>query len=440
MGVKFLDKGFLFVVSVFILFSFTPYFNVSGDGTGDYPSPETGDWIVTNNTKVSNEIIHLNGSLKVRDNSTLVLDNVTLLFNSTDNGRNGIIIDSGSSAFISGSVVTATSGFIIFRVQGNLTLEDSSVNRTTGGIYIEYGDVLINNCTIFNNRDIAISGSGHPKITNNTIYSSSTGISLSSGSAPFIYNNHIFSNEMGINCIVFSYATILNNNISGNTMDGIRIELGEVNIHNNIISNNGEFGIWGDRAKLNATNNSIFGNNRWGIRSFQAPLNSENNHFERHAMLNGQGDVIQEWDIIVHVFDSENNTLDNVNLTIFNKGGGLVKSADTIGNVKKFTLREFESENNESLVIHNPFTIVANKSSFTNSSTLNIIGSEMSPIYQNTHYVYIEIEEEEEENPPCRYGMPLWGLIIVVGIWLFVAILLIIGIIRVSRDRRRRKG
>ena len=90
-------------------------------------------------------------------------------------------------------------------------------------------------------------------------------------------------------------------------------------------------------------------------------------------------------------------------------------------------------------MFHNPFTVVAKKDSFTNSSQLNIIGSEMSPIYQNTHYVYLEIEKEGE-TLPCPYNIPLWGSIVVIGIWLFVAILFIIGIIKVSRDRKGRMG
>ncbi len=48
------------------------------EGSGDYPPPDEGDWMVSRNTTVSNERVHLRGNLSVGACS-LTLDNVTLI-------------------------------------------------------------------------------------------------------------------------------------------------------------------------------------------------------------------------------------------------------------------------------------------------------------------------------------------------------------------------
>lgn len=408
-----------------------------GDGTGDYPAPDKGNWIIANETYVSNETIVLEGGLRVLDNATLFLENVTILFNSTANGPNSIIVEWGSSLIIRNSNITDLIGFFNFDVLGNMTLEDSSVSRVTGGIFIEFGDVRINNCRIYNNLDFAIVGFGNPEITNNTIYSSHGGILTGWGSAPYIYNNTIISNEWGIICNSYGFANIISNNISGNSLGGINVELGHLDIHNNIISSNGGFGIRSDHAVINATNNLIFDNERWGIYSLNAPIISENNYFERDGKYNKEGDVLQEWEVLIRVFDTHNNSLNNVNISVHDQHEDLIWTGNTIGNVRIIVLREYESRENGTLITHTPFMINAKLGIYTNSTTLDITDSEMSIFESSTLNIVVDIEEEERQVE--EYKFPVWGLNVVLGIWVFVLIMIILGIIMVSRDKKHRK-
>ena len=415
---------------------FLPAVNVMGDGAGDYPAPGTGDWIIRNQTYVSHETIVLEGELRVLDNATLILDNVTILFNSTTNGPKGILVERGSSLNILNSNITDLIGFFNFDVLGNMTLENSFISRVTGGIFIEYGDVRINNCQIYNNLDFAIAGFGDPVITNNTIFSSHGGILTGFGSAPFIYNNTIISNDWGIICNSYGFADIIGNNISGNSLGGINVKLGHFDIHNNTISSNGGFGIRSDHAIINATNNLIYDNERWGIYSLDAPIISENNYFERNGRYNKEGDILQEWEVLIQVFDTLNNSLDNVNISVFDQHEDLMWSGNTIGNVRIIVLREYESRDNGTLLTHTPFTINAKIGIYSNSTTLDITDSEMSIFESNTLNIIVDIEEEEGQVE--EYEFPFWGLIVVVGIWVFVLIMIVIGIVYSLSMKKKR--
>ncbi|MFX0115428.1 MAG: hypothetical protein ACFFB3_12840, partial [Candidatus Hodarchaeota archaeon] len=74
---------------------------------GDQPPPSS-DWIISENTNVTDERIILNGSLVVKSGGSLTLRNVTLQINSVAGRHNSITVEAGGSLTIdSKSVVTA---------------------------------------------------------------------------------------------------------------------------------------------------------------------------------------------------------------------------------------------------------------------------------------------------------------------------------------------
>jgi hypothetical protein len=63
----------------------------------------------------------------------------------------------------------------------------------------------------------------------------------------------------------------------------------------------------------------------------------------------------------------------------------------------------------------------------------------MSIFESNNADIILEIEEEPVDVVEVKeYKFPLWGLIVVTGIWIFVAILIVAGIIMVVLDKKRR--
>lgn len=394
--------------------------NTKGEGSGDYLPPNEGDWIIMNDTYISSETIILNGILNVTNNATLTINNVTLLINSSS-GIQGIYVDWGATLNIYDSNITALNGLFTFYVDGNMSIDRSRISRITGGIYINFGDVLITNSTIFNNLDYAIVCLGEPTIANNSIHSNYGGILTGLKSAPLILNNSITSNEWGIICNSVSYATLFGNNISSNTLGGIKVELGYFELHNNTIASNGGFGIQSDHASIIATNNTIYDNQRWGIYSYGAPIFHENNNFEKDGKFNKEGDVLQEWEVLILLFDTNNETLEDVHLTIYDNLGNIVCSNNTIGNFRTDVLWEYELKNNGSEIVHTPYKIIAFKGSFSTKTIVDI---------NDNMLITIILDQESDEGP--SWVAPVMG-----GTWMITLVFVIVGIIGVVRYRRR---
>ena len=74
--------------------------NVLADGSGTYPAPGTGHWIIANETYVGNETIIMNGNITIQNGGSLTLRNVTLIMNCTFDGEFQIEVLSGGSLYI----------------------------------------------------------------------------------------------------------------------------------------------------------------------------------------------------------------------------------------------------------------------------------------------------------------------------------------------------
>lgn len=425
--------GIILLIYIFIHIAL-PLPKIAGDGPGDYPPPTKRDWIISNDTYISNETILIEGNLNVTYNATLTLYNVTLLFNSSFDDSKGIYIEMGGTLNVYDSTISALNGYYNFEVNGNMEIERSIISRTTGGIFSYYGSVHISNSTLFNNFAYAIVCFGDSIIiTNNTIHSNYGGILTSFGSAPLVYNNTITSNEWGIICNFGGYATIMGNAISNNSAGGIIVELGHLEIHHNTLASNGGFGIRSDHASINATNNTIFDNKRWGIYSIGAPIINMDNYFERDGKYNGEGDVLLEWEVHIKIYDTNNESIDNVNISIVDKNDNIMWQGTTIGNIRTVSLREYEITNNGTELTHTPFTITTTKGIHQNITVFDISGAQASIFASETIRIIIDIEEDEIVSN----STPQWFYLVIGSIWLVVLVFAIVGLMVTFKKRKR---
>jgi hypothetical protein len=427
---------FLVILAICILFSIpVPLSTSVADGTGDYPAPSQGDWIIENDTHVFNETITLNGDLNITNNATLTLENVNLLFNSSLNISREIYVDWGATLKIYNSSISSLNKYYSFEVNGNMTIEHSNISHTTGGIFIKYGDVLISNSTLHHNIGAALTCFGSPTITNNYIHSNNIGIGTSYYSGPYIYNNTIKFNEWGMISNAVGLATIIGNDISNNSEVGIVVELGHLEIHENTISSNGGYGIKSDHASINASNNYIFDNDLWGIYSRKAPIFQEDNNFEKNGKYNKEGDVLLVWEVLIRVFDTNNESVHGVNITVYDFQDNLVWTGDTIGNARTVFIREYEYKNNGTKLNHTPHTVIVRKDDLSNSTTFDV--SESKPAIFESLTVDIILEIEYEDGPFKDSGPSEWIVWLVSMIWLIALICLIIGLMVALKKRRK---
>jgi parallel beta-helix repeat protein len=426
---------FLILVICFLFTILIPLPTSVADGTGNYPAPSQGDWAIENDTHVFNETIILYGDLNVTNNSTLTLENVKLLFNSSLNISREIYVDWGATLNIYNSSISSLNKYYSFEVNGNMTIEHSNISHTTGGIFIKYGDVLISNSTLHHNYGAALTCFGSPTITNNYIHSNNIGIATSFYSGPYIYNNTIKFNEWGMISNAVGLATIIGNDVSNNSEDGIVVELGHLEIHENTIASNGGYGIKSDHASINATNNYIYDNKLWGIYSLKAPIFQEDNYFEKNGKYNSDGDVVLVWEVLIRVFDANNESVHGVNLTVYDFQNNLVWSGDTAGNARSIRLREYELKNNGTKTNRTPHTVLVKKDIYSNATTFDVSESKPAIFESLTVDIILEIEDKDEtviDSSPSE-----WIIWLISIIWLIALIFFVIGFVVTSKKRRK---
>ncbi len=114
------------VMVIMILPSLFP--QAMADGSGSYPVPASGDWIVNNTTVVTGEILVLTGNLTVGSAGDLTLENCELRMNLTGDGSFGIYIEDGGTLHILNSTVTNSTPYHYkFEVYGCLVVYQSTI-------------------------------------------------------------------------------------------------------------------------------------------------------------------------------------------------------------------------------------------------------------------------------------------------------------------------
>jgi len=76
--------------------------DVDAEGSGSYPAPADGDWVVANETTVWNETIVLNGNLTIKPGGNLTLINTTIVFDCSYDGEFGLVVENGGELHVLG--------------------------------------------------------------------------------------------------------------------------------------------------------------------------------------------------------------------------------------------------------------------------------------------------------------------------------------------------
>jgi parallel beta-helix repeat protein len=330
--VYFLQKK-LFTISLLfmVLMLFFPMKGMS-EGTGDYPPPINGDWIITSDTYVENENITIEGNITIQAQGKLTLDNVTLIINTSNYGYSKISVKNGGELkIINNSIImqddTLVNYDFIFENGSKGLIQNSMIRdcgwndggtwASTGGIMVISDDVIIESSTIQNNYMGIVVFSSSPSIKNNMISTNlKYGIFMVNSSAQ-IMSNEITFNPVGVYSL-YSAFSMSRNEIRDNG-EGIRIEYSNVSINgDNITSSspedcstgtcsptengNGIFlkysylimeganisenvydGLFSYSSWIEI-NNSIFANNRNGVLSEYSFANFTNNIFSNNEL------------------------------------------------------------------------------------------------------------------------------------------------------------
>ncbi len=225
----------------------------SGDGTGDYPPPLFGDWVIANDTYVGNETIVLTGNLTVQLDASLTLNNVILKMNVSEPGGYGIRVLQGGTLKIERSNITSliedgnhNYGFVA-EPGSNLTLLSSNIQyvgwntdlKKGHGIILRTHNATVRECNISHSY-AGITIYQVPEtvtIENNTIsWNKRNGITAI-GSDVNLTRNTVFYNGLimdanwgafaghGISLANATTGIVLDNDMNENFWDGLFVQL-----------------------------------------------------------------------------------------------------------------------------------------------------------------------------------------------------------------------
>lgn len=306
--------------------------NGIGEGSGIYPPPTQGDWIITSDTYVQNENITVTGNITIEDGGKLTLDNVTLIINTSNYGNSKISVKSGGELnVINNSIImqgdtlvnydfifeNGSKGLIQNSVIRDCGWNDGGTWQSTGGILIMSDSVVVENSTIKNNYNGIVIAISSPVILDNVIKDNlQYGIFLINGSAQII-NNVISFNPLGVHSLFsdfwlinnfildngdggrFLYSTIFmdGGNISSNDRNdcssgscsssesgkGMYIEDSEIYMSRVEISGNSDDGLVAYNSNLHVHNSTFSENLGNGITGYYSGANLTNNFFKGNS-------------------------------------------------------------------------------------------------------------------------------------------------------------
>ncbi|UCG70049.1 MAG: right-handed parallel beta-helix repeat-containing protein [Thermoplasmata archaeon] len=224
---------------------------VHGEGSGDFPPPSNGDWVITVDTTVQNENLTVEGNITIEEGAKLTLDNVILLINASNYGEAKISVKNGGELKIINNslIMEGTTGVnydFIFENGSKGLIQESTIKnsgwndggtwQSTGGILIMSDDVVVENSTIQNNYMGCVIVSSSPIIRYNTISDNiKYGILLLNGSGEIIGNN-ISYNPVGVYSL-YSDFSLSENNIRDNG-DGLRLSYSSIYMNGGNITSN----------------------------------------------------------------------------------------------------------------------------------------------------------------------------------------------------------
>jgi len=257
----------------------------AADGSGSYPPPESGDWTITEETQLSDEIIYMNGNIIVENGGSLYLENVTVVFNATSDGGFRLEVRSGASLYVYNTTIDRGTNYSYgFWVNngGKLRMTGSSINRCGHnawkyqGIFLDSDDVIIRDTRFFEGYYGIYSYTAEGQIIqgNQFVNNTNGGIYLNSAENMKIIENNLSHTNFGILMNVCSNITVEENivsNVSGQSSAiGIySLKSNHITVRNNVVNDTGT-GIYFHTSHNSTSDNNLVTYSWIGVRIYQS--------------------------------------------------------------------------------------------------------------------------------------------------------------------------
>ena len=301
------------LMTVFLLLGGTVGTIFSGaiaEGNGDFPPPAEGDWVISQQTNVSDETVYMNGNIFIKSGGTLYLENVDLIFNSTRNGEFRLDVQNGGKLIMYNSTVDRGTEFAYgFRMMdgGSLRVENSEFHHCGYNAWNYYGLTLYGNDAVVRNNLFqqgymgvySYVATGQEISGNSFINNTYIAVYLHTVTDFQIASNLMDHNNYGVYLHASSSGLVEGNEVRNNTghrnMIGIQTVKGnDIIIRDNIVNESSEALYTHTSTNITFDGNQAYRNTR-GIRAYSS----------QHVEITGN--ILQE---NIHGIYADNNNED----------------------------------------------------------------------------------------------------------------------------------
>jgi parallel beta-helix repeat protein len=401
--------GLVIIVVAVALFLLLVPQHVSAGGSGVYPPPASGDWIISSDTTVFNQNFKLRGNVIVQSGKSLKLDGDTVTMNSSVPNQYRIEVLAGGKMEILRTKLTAANMslpyYMVVRKDARMTVTNSTLEgmgwkealaREQYGFAVYSNNVSISGSTVRNSRVGLYVEDATPTVTGNNFTSNFRGAWFFSSSSVVLVDDTFHNNTWGLytersNVSAFSCRFIKNDNM------GLSAFYSNVSLQGSSILGSYDIGIWSWNSNITMTDGVIdaatydlYFEHDSHVTGYNASIDTGSIEFQdRKSTLRGYFSV----DVRV-LWWSNDGPVQNATVNITGQDGSEVANGTTgtDGMLRGLPLLGYD-ENYRELVFYNPFNFTVRalglkgntSASLKHSSLVNITIDDLPPSLKVTN-------------------------------------------------------
>jgi len=383
---------FIIIVALALFFILVPH-HVSAGGSGVYPPPASGDWVISSDTTVFNQNFKLRGNVIVQSGKSLKLDGDTVTMNCSVPNQYRIEVLAGGKMEILRTRVTASnmsiSYYMVVRKDARMTVTNSTLEgmgwkdapeREQYGFAVYSNNVTISGSILRNNRIGLYVENATPTVTGNNFTGNFRGAWFFRSSPVVLDDDTFHSNEWGLfseqsNVSARSCRFINNNNM------GLSASFSNVSLESSSILGSYDMGLWSWNSNITMTDGSVeaatydlYLDLDSSFAGFNVSLDTGGIHFQ-----DKKSDLKVYFSVDVRVLWWSNDApVNNATVNVTGLDGTEVANGTTgtDGALKGLPIPGYDGDY-RGLVFHNPFNFTARARGLKGNTSKALEGSSL---------------------------------------------------------------
>jgi hypothetical protein len=380
--------GLAFVIIALALIILLVPKHVSAGGSGIYPPPASGDWVISSNTTVFSQNFKLRGNVIVQSGKSLKLDSDTVTMNCSAPNQYRIEVLPGGKMDILRTKVTdaniSNPYYMVVRKDAKMTVTNSTLEgmgwkeapaREQFGFAVYSNNVSLTGSVVRKSHIGLYVENATPTVTGNNFTDNFRGAWFFDSSAVVLVDNTFHDNEWGFFSERSNVSLVACRFIDNINM-GLSASYSNVTLETSTILGPTDMGLWSWSSNITMAGGSL------EASSFALFLDLDSNYFGFNVSINSGGIHFEDkksalvvfYSVDVHVlWWSDDGPVANATVNVTGRDGSEVANGTTgsDGTVWGLPIPGFDGDY-RGLVFHNPFNFTARASGLKGNRTATL--------------------------------------------------------------------